>query len=100
MYVNSVYLRYNDHHDCADYVLIYINNLWKPENTLLLILTTRELSMRLRTTKHGLPYIALQEEGKKIFHNTCSKRKIRKDDPKYLLKNRAKISKYLEILFT
>ena len=75
MYVNSVYLRYNDHHDCADYVLIYINiyiyiyinNLWKPENTLLLILTTRELSMRLRTTKHGLPYIALQEEGKKIY---------------------------------
>ena len=48
-------------------VLIYINNVWKPENTFFLILTTRELSMRLRTTKHGLPYIALQEEGKKIY---------------------------------
>ena len=35
-----------------------------------------------------------------IFYNTCSKRKVRKDDPKYLLKRRAKISKYLEILFT
>ena len=43
------------------------NNLWKPENAFLLIFTTRELSMRLRTTKHGLPYIALQEEGKKIY---------------------------------
>ena len=48
-------------------VLIYINNVWKPENTFFLILTTRELSMRLRTTKHGLPYIALQEEGKKYI---------------------------------